>query len=135
MKAIQTVLYIFGVLFLFSAVFAFLPLHVLNAYLAWFDAPAYPDDPLVLYSVRSFFLIMFWWGLLMIVAVHDPVKYSSVLAILAGMCLSAAVLCYALGTQYALPTFYYWDTVSAVVIGVLLLVLMGQARTESRANA
>ena len=132
MKAIQVILYIFGVLFLLSAIFAFLPMHVLNAYLAWFSAPSFPDDPLVVYTVRNFFLVMFWCGLLLILAVHDPVKYSSVLAVLAGMCLSAAVLCYALGVRHGLPTFYYWDTASAAVVGILLLVLRAQAKAAGQ---
>lgn len=123
MKAIQAVLYVFGGLFMLAGILAFTPWHTVNDFMAWFGPVSYPDDPIVAYTVRNFFLVMFWYGVLLIAAVHNPVRHSQIVVILAGTCLSAAVLCFALGWRYGLPPFFYLDTASAGLVGILLLAL------------
>ena len=122
MKAMQTIIYIFAILFVAAVVFVFLPWSALNGFMSWFGAATFPDDPLVQYTVRNFFLIMFWFGLLIVVAAREPKTHGNVLLMLGGTCVSAAVLCLALGLKLALPPFFYGDVVSAGVLGVLLLV-------------
>jgi len=122
MKAIKGLLYLSGLLFVASVVFVFLSWGALNTFMSRFGPVTFPDDPLVQYTVRNFFLVMFWFGALIILAVHEPGRHGKVLLLLGGTCLSAAVLCLVLGLTHGLPPFFYWDVISAAVIGALLLV-------------
>jgi hypothetical protein len=121
MKIMQYVLYIFALLFLVSGVFAVLPFPWINDYMQSAGGITYPDDAMAVYTMRSFLLIIFWLGVLIFVAVRDPVTHARVLQVLGGMFLSTAVLCLVLGMRYGLPKFYYYDVISSAVLGVLLL--------------
>ncbi len=71
MSAIRNILYIASALIAASVILVFVPWSTLNAFLAWFGPFAFPDDPLVQYTVKVMMLIFFWLGVLM--AVHGAV--------------------------------------------------------------
>ena len=120
MKALTFVLYLFSALFMLSAVFIFLPWSTLNAWMAFFAPVAYPETPLVQYTVKIFFLIMFWIGVQLAVAVAR--RYPVMLLTLAGLFLSAAILCLALGWTYDVPRFFYLDALLSAALGILVMV-------------
>ncbi len=120
MKALTFVLYLSSALFMLSAVLIFLPWSTLNAWMAFFAPVAYPETPLVQYTVKIFFLIMFWIGVQLAVAVAR--RYPVMLLTLAGLFLSAAILCLALGWTYDVPRFFYLDALSSAALGILVMV-------------
>ncbi|MCH8092338.1 MAG: hypothetical protein IIC57_08325 [Proteobacteria bacterium] len=120
MKALTFVLYLSSALFMLSAVFIFLPWSTLNAWMAFFAPVAYPETPLVQYTVKIFFLIMFWIGVQLAVAVAR--RYPVMLLTLAGLFLSAAILCLALGWTYDVPRFFYLDALLSAALGILVMV-------------
>ena len=52
MNVIRIVLYVASALMLASAIMAVLPWGTLNAFMGWFGPFAYPDEPLVQYTVK-----------------------------------------------------------------------------------
>ncbi len=127
MQAIRWILYLFSALFVLSAVFVFLPWSTLNAFMGWFGPYAYPDEPLVQYSVKALLALFFWIGVLMFVVVARPEKYPAILLVFACLFLSFAVIALGLGWAYAVPWFFYIDAVSSVVVGALFLACRAQA--------
>lgn len=125
MKALTYILYLSSALLMLSAVFIFLPWSTLNAWMALFAPVAYPDTPLVQYTVKIFFLIMFWIGVQLAVGVSR--RYPVMLLTLAGLFLSAAVLCLALGWTYDVPWFFYLDALSSAALGILVVVYRARA--------
>ena len=98
----------------------------LNAFIGWFGPFAYPDDPLVAYSIKLMMLIMAWLGVLMAFAVNRAEQHGHVLLGLGAAFLSMAVLALGLIWAYALPGVFYVDPVTAAIIGALFLVLRRQ---------
>ncbi len=127
MNVMKGLLYFVGALFIVSVVLVFIPWASINALMGFFGAPAFPDAPIVQYTVKILYLIMFWIGVLLLVAVRSPVQHAAVLAVLGGMCLSLAVACLAVGWAYDVPPFFYWDAASSGVIGALILLYRHQA--------
>jgi len=68
-------------------------------------------------------LIMAWLGVLMAFAVNAAERQGPVLRGLGYAFLSLAALAVGLIQVYALPGVYYFDPVTAAVVGVLFLVL------------
>lgn len=131
MNILKGVLFIIAALFIVSGLFIFLPWTTINGLMATFGAPVYPPDGIVQYTVRVFFLVIFWSGVLLALAVREPVKLQAVLVVMAGLCLSCAVACLVLGWLYALPPFFYADAISSAVIGVLILMYRQRALAAS----
>ncbi len=127
MNAIRTVLYVASALFVVAIVFVFLPWSSVNAFLGWFGPFAYPDDPIVQYTVKMVLVIFFWFGVLMATAVSRAEKYQLILLIFGLTFLSVAGFAFGLGWVYDLPWFFYLDGVSSAVVGALLLVYRSQA--------
>lgn len=126
MQAIKMILYAFSAFFILCGLLIFLPMDSINGFMTGFGPIAYPDAPIVAYTVKNFFLIIAAVGVLLAVAVRDPVRHQSVLLVLGGTCLAAAVLCLSLGWVYALPPFFYIDAISSAAIGLLVLVYRTQ---------
>jgi hypothetical protein len=122
MKVVKVALYVASALFMLSAVFAVLPWSTLNAFIAWFGPFAYPDDPLVQYTVRIMLVIFFWLGILMAVAVSQAGKYRFILLIFGLTLLSAAGFALALVWIHDWPRIFYLDGASAAVVGALFLI-------------
>jgi hypothetical protein len=125
MKALTFILYLFSALMMLSAVFIFLPWSTLNAWMALFAPVAYPATPLVQYTVKILLLIMFWIGVQLAVAVAR--RYPVLLLTLAGLFLSTAVACLALGLIYDVPPFFYLDVLSSSALGIGIMVYRARA--------
>ena len=126
MTLVKGILYTASALFVLSGVFAVLPMGALNAFLGWFGPFAYPDDALVHYSIKLMMLIMAWLGVLMAFCVHEAERHGQVLLGLGVAFLSMAVLALGLIWAYALPEVFYFDPVTAAIVGALFLVLRRQ---------
>ncbi len=126
MKALTIILYVFSALLMLSAVLIFLPWSMLNSWMAFFAPVAFPDTPLVQYTVKIFLLIMFWIGVQLAVAVAR--RYPVMLLTLAGLFLSTGVLCLALVWTYDVPPIFYLDALSSAVLGILILVYRARVR-------
>jgi hypothetical protein len=122
MTAIKMVLYVVSAVFMLTIILVFVPWDALNAFMGFFGPAMFPDVPIVQYTVKTFFVVWFWIGVLLWVAVRRPEQHQAVLLILGAMCASAAVFCLALGWIYGVPPFFYWDAVSCAVIAALILV-------------
>lgn len=122
MNVIKTILYVASALFMLSAVFAILPWGALNAFIAWFGPFAYPDDPMVQYTVKIMLVIFFWLGILMAVAVSQPGRYRSFLSIFGLTFLSSAGFAVVVVWIYGLPMVFYLDGVSSAALGALFLI-------------
>ena len=75
MQAIRWILYFFAALFVVTAIFVVLPWSTFNAFVGWFGPYAYPDEPLIQYSIKAMLALFFWIGVLMFVVVARPEKY------------------------------------------------------------
>ena len=127
MNAIRNILYIASALIAASVILVFVPWSTLNAFLAWFGPFAFPDDPLVQYTVKVMMLIFFWLGVLMAVAVWRAAHHELILLILAWTFMSAGGACLALGWIYGVPWFFYIDAAVSAAVGVLLILYRSQA--------
>lgn len=131
MTVVKGVLYAASALFVLAGVFAVLPIGALNAFLGWFVPFAYPDDPLVHYSIKLMVLIMAWLGALMAFAVHGAERQGQVLLGLGAAFLSMAVLALVLIWTLALPGVFYVDPVAAAIVGALFLTLRRQTAAQA----
>ena len=127
MTVMRIALYVVSALFLAPLVFVFLPWNALNAFMGLFGPFAYPDAPIVQYTVKVMLVIFFWIGVVIAVAVSRPEKYQVILLVLGLTFLSLAVFSLALGWIYGLPWFFYLDAVSSAIVGPLFLVYRSQA--------
>lgn len=121
MKTMQTLLYVFAVLFVLSGIFTVLPWPWINGFMQWSGGISYPDDAIVVYTLRGFILFTFWVGVLIFFIARDPVANSQAALALGGLFLTCAVLCLVLGIRYELPGFFYFDAISSALLGGLLL--------------
>ncbi|MFQ5955796.1 MAG: hypothetical protein ACE5JZ_12095 [Kiloniellales bacterium] len=126
MKTVRTLLYVISGLFMLSVVFVFLPWGWLNAFMGWFGPFAYPDDPMVQYTVKIMLAVFFWIGILMAAAVYRAESNPLFLLIFGLTFVSLAAVVLALVSVYQLPWLMYGDAVSAVVTGALFLVYRWQ---------
>ena len=67
-----------------------------------------------------------WVGVLIVLAVREPAKYGAVLTVLGLYFLSWAVVSGVLVWTYSLPSTFYGDLVSGIIIGILFLVYRAQ---------
>lgn len=120
MKIIQLILYATSALFMLSIVGVLGPWDWINAVIRPFSPDVLPDQPLVQYSIKAFLLMTFWIGVLLAIAVRRPRQNRSALMIIGWMLLSAGIISIPLGVIYQVPTFFYYDALAAMVIGVLV---------------
>ena len=135
MNATRNILYIASGLIAASTILVFVPWSTLNAFMAWFGPFAFPDDPLVQYTVKVMMLIFFWLGVLMAVAVRRAAHHELILLILGWTFISAGGACLVLGWVYGVPWFFYVDAAVSGAVGVLLVIYRSQvlAREDSAA--
>ena len=127
MNVVKAALYVASALFVLSAVlFAVLPWSTINAVMSWFGPFAYPDDPVVQYTVRMMLVIFFWLGILMAVAVSQAGRYRLILLIFGLTFLSAAGFALVLVWIHDWPRIMYVDGASAAVLGALFLIYRSQ---------
>lgn len=120
MKIIQLILYATSALFMLSIIGVLGPWDWINAVIRPFSPDVLPDQPLVQYSIKGFLLMTFWIGVLLAIAVRRPRQNRSALMIIGWMLLSAGIISIPLGVIYQVPTFFYYDALAAMVIGVLV---------------
>lgn len=120
MKIIRILLYATSVLFMLSIIGVLGPWDWINAVIRPFSPEVYPDQPLVQYSIKAFLLMMFWIGVLLAMAVRRPWQNRAALFVIGWMFLSAGIICIPLGVIYHVPKFFYFDALSAMVIGILI---------------
>ncbi len=135
MNAIRNILYIASALIAASVILVFVPWSTLNAFLAWFGPFAFPDDPLVQYTVKVMMLIFFWLGVLMAAAVWRAAQHELILLILGWTFISAGGACLVLGWVYGVPWFFYIDAAVSGAVGVLAVIYrsLALARKDSAA--
>jgi|GEM_PF-6943118 len=126
----RILLYLAAVCFLGLGLLVFLPWETLNAGMAWLAGEAYPDTPLVIYSVKISMVMLAWWGVLMAIAIAEPRAHQTVLLVLGLAFLAVAVACVVLVRTYALSAVYYGDAIFALPVGVLMLTYR-RAATEN----
>ena len=130
MNVIRIVLYVASALMLASAILAFLPWGTLNAFMGWFGPFAYPDEPLVQYTVKVILFVFAWLGVVMAVAVRRPEEYELMLLILGLLFLSVAGFCLVIGWVYGVAWFFYLDAAFSAAVGVLFVVYRSQALAQ-----
>jgi len=122
MAAIRIILYIFSALFMLSLVCLFLPWDTLNALMLALGAEAYPDTPLVIYSIKGFLLLGFWLGVLLAIATRRPLVHERVLLTFGGLGLSFTLAAVILGWTYGVGNYFYADAISGLILGILALL-------------
>ena len=135
MNVIRIVLYVASALMLASAILAFLPWGTLNAFMGWFGPFAYPDEPLVQYTVKASFFVFAWLGVVMAVAVRRPEEYELMLLILGLLFLSVAGFCLVIGWVYGVAWFFYLDAAFSAAVGVLFVIYRSQALAHESSAA
>lgn len=127
MNVIRIVLYAASALMLASVIMAVLPWSALNAFMGWFGPYAYPDEPLVQYTVKAMFFVFAWLGVAMAAAVRRPEENEQMLLILGLLFLSVGVFCLVTGWVYGVAWFFYLDAAFSAAVGVLFVVYRSRA--------
>lgn len=122
MTAIRIILYIAALFFIGAGLFVFAPFTTINAGMEWLAGAAYPETPLVVYTVKISMVMFIWWGVLMAVAIAKPRAHQTTLLVFGIAFLAVGLANVILVQVYALPAVYYGDAVFALPVGVLMLV-------------
>ncbi len=127
----RIILYLAAASFLGLGLLVFLPWETLNAGMTWLAGEAYPDTPLVIYSVKISMVMLAWWGVLMAIAIANPRAHRTMLLVFGLAFLVVGVACVVLVRTYALPAVYYGDAAFALPIGILMLAYRRAAAETS----
>lgn len=120
MNAMKIAIYVFSALFAASLIFVVLPWSTLNAFTGLFGPYAFPDTPIVQYTVKVSMVFFFWIGVLLAVTAAQPERHQVILLVLCLMFASATVFILAIGWVYDVPWFFYLDAVSSAALAALL---------------
>ena len=133
MRGLKICLWIAGVGCLLSVIGMFLPFSSWEAITKAFGIESLPDSPLFMYAARLMSATYAGVGIFFVILALNPMKYgvmvpfSGIAAVLVG------VVCGISGLLSAMPTWWFLgDSLSCLVLGVLILVFWRQAKQTSR---
>jgi len=132
MRALKICLWIAGVGCLLSVFGMFLPMPVFESIAKFFGIESLPDSPLLVYAVRLMSATYAAVGVFFIILALDPMKYGVMVSFSGLGAVFVGVVCAIAGLLTAMPLWgFLGDSLSCLVLGVLILVFWQQAKQTS----
>ncbi|MHC4477356.1 MAG: hypothetical protein ACYTEL_17045 [Planctomycetota bacterium] len=132
MRALKICLWIAGMLCLLSVFGMFLPLGVLESIARFFGDQTFPDSPLLLYAVRTVCATFVGVGVYFIILALRPMNYPVLVPFSGLVSVFIGVVCAITGPIVGMPVLWYLaDSLSCLVLGILILVFWRQAKQVS----
>ena len=132
MRALKICLWIAGVGCLLSVFGIFLPMPVFESIAKFFGIELLPDSPLLVYAFRLMSATYAAVGVFFIILALDPMKYGVMVPFSGVGAVFVGVVCAIAGLLTAMPLWgFLGDSLSCLVLGVLILVFWQQAKQTS----
>jgi hypothetical protein len=135
MRALKICLWIAGILCLLSVFGMFLPISAWESIVKFFgtESLGLPDSPLVEYAVRVGSATYVAVGVYLIILALHPTKYPVLIPFTGLAAVFLGVVCGITGLVAAMsPLWFLGDSLSCLVLGILILVFWQQAKQTSR---
>ncbi len=132
MRGLKICLWITGILCLLSVVGLFLPVSACESIAGFFGIEMLPDSPLIMYGIRTMSATFAGIGVFFIILALNPVKYGVIVPFSGLTAVFIGVVCFITGLAVGMPAFWYLgDSLSCLVLGVLILVFWQKAKSLS----
>ena len=132
MRALKICLWIAGVGCLLSVFGMFLPMSVFESIAKFFGIELLPDSPLLVYAFRLMSATYAAVGVFFIILALEPMKYGVMVPFSGLGAVFVGVVCAIAGLLTAMPLWWFLgDSLSCLVLGVLILVFWQQAKQTS----
>jgi hypothetical protein len=134
MSALKICLWIAGIACLLSIFGMFLPISAWQSFTKIFGIESLPDSPLFMYAARLMSATYALVGVFFIILALDPMKYGVLVPFSGVASVLLGVVCAIVGLIVAMPTLWFLcDSLSCVVLGVLILIFWQRAKQKSAA--
>ncbi|MHC4638163.1 MAG: hypothetical protein ACYTBV_11795 [Planctomycetota bacterium] len=138
MRALKICLWIAGILCLPSVFGMFLPISAWEPIVKFFGAESFhqeivqiPDSPLVEYAVRVGSATYFATGVYLIILALHPMKYPVLIPFTGLAAIFLGLVCGITGLVAAMPPLWFLgDSLSCLVLGILILVFWQKAKVK-----
>ncbi len=135
MRALKVCLWIPGILFLLSVFVMFFPVSAFESIAKVFGIEgieSLPDCPLVLYAIRTAAATFVVVGVFSVILALDPMSYGIMVPFSGLGWVFMSVVCAITGPIVGMPLLLFLgDSLSCLVLGVLILVFWRQAKQTS----
>jgi len=134
MRALKICLWIAGFGCLLSAFGMFLPISAWQSIAKVFGIESLPDSPVFVYAARLMSATYVAVGVFFVILALAPMKYGVMVPFAGIASVFVGVVCAIAGLTVVMPTLWFLgDSLSCVVLGVLILVFWQQAKQKSAA--
>ena len=134
MRALKICLWIAGVGCLLSVCGMFLPISIIECIAKFFGIELLPDSPLFEYAARVMSATYAAVGVFFVILALNPTRYGVMVPFSGIGAVFVGVVCGTAGLTAAIPTWWYLgDSLSCVVLGVLILVFWHKTKQSSAA--
>ena len=132
MRALKICLWIAGFACLLSVFGMFLPVSAIESITKFFGIELLPDSPQFMYAVRLMSGTYAAVGVFFIILALDPMKYGVMVPFSGLGAVFVGVVCAIAGLLAEMPLWWFMgDSLSCLVLGVLILVFWQQAKQTS----
>jgi len=132
MRALKICLWIAGILCLLSVFGMFLPISAWQSFAKIFGVESLPDSPVFVYVVRLMLASYVGVGVFFVILALDPTKYGVLVPFSGIASVLLGIVCAIVGLVAAMPSLWFLgDSLSCVVLGVLILVFWQRAKQKS----
>jgi len=133
MRALKICLWIAGIGCLLSVFGMFLPISAWESIAKVFGIESLPDSPLFAYAARVMSATYVGVGVFFIILALHPMRYGVMVPFSGIASVFVGVVCGIAGLLAAMPTLWFLgDSLSCLVLGVLILVFWHQAKQTSQ---
>jgi len=130
MRALKICLWIAGFACLLSVIGVFLPISVFESIAKFFGIESLPDSPQFMYAVRLMSATYAAVGVFFVILALDPMKYGVMVPFSGVGAVFVGVVCAIAGLLAEMPLWWFLgDSLSCLVLGVLILVFWRKARS------
>jgi len=134
MRALKICLWIAGILCLLSVFGIFLPISVWESIAKYFGIESLhlPDSPLFEYAIRVLSAMSVATGVYLVILALHPTKYPVLIPFTGLAAVFLGVVCGITGLIVGMPPLWFMgDSLSCLVLGILILVFWRQAKQAS----
>ena len=136
MRGLKICLWIAGIGCLASVFGMFLPVSAWECIAKDFGLETLPDSPHVMYAIRLLSAMAVATGVYLIILALDPIKYGVMVPFTGVAAVFLGVVCWIAGPVAKMPVLWYLgDSVSCIVLGVLIIVFWHKIKKSSAASA
>jgi len=133
MRGLKICLWIAGVVCLLSVFGVFLPVSMWESIVKFFGIESLPDSPLFLYAACLMSVTYAAIGVFFIILARRPMDYGIMVPFSGLAAVFVGVACWITGLAVGMPALWFLgDSLSCVVLGVLIFVFWRQAKRISK---